>query len=100
MTQQHLDDVFFAFAGESHYLLATDDLLPLLDLQDDTGRPIVRVINSDRCEMLGAIVEPWRCDMPGLPACAHDLWIWRLGDIERPAWLPDFEFGADSLSDH
>lgn len=100
MTQQHLDAVFWAFAGESHYLLATDELLHLLELHDNSGRPIVCVLDSDHCEVMGAIVEPWRCEMPGLPACAHDLWIWRLGDIERPTWLPDFDLDLDSLSDH
>lgn len=99
MTQQHLDAVYWAFAGHGHYLLSTDDLLHLLDLRDDAGQPIVRVIDSDRCEMMGAVVEPWRCDMPGLPACAQDLWIWRLDDIARPAWLPDFEIDLDLLSD-
>lgn len=98
MTQEHLDAVFWLCAGTGHYLLSTDDLLHLLDLHDDTGQPIVRVIDIDRCEMMGAIVEPWRCAMPGL--AAHDLWIWRLGDIERPDWLPDFDFDLDSLSDH
>jgi hypothetical protein len=100
MTQEHLDAVFWLFAGEGHYLLDTDELLQLLELHDDAGQPIVRVIDGERCELMGAVVEPWRCDMPGLDAHAQDLWIWRLGDIERPAWLPDFEFGADSLSDH
>lgn len=99
MTEQHLDAVFWAFAGEGNYLLATDELLHLLDLQDNAGRPIVRVIDSEHCELMGAVVEPWRCDMPGLDDHARDLWIWRLADIERPAWLPDFDFDLDSLPD-
>lgn len=97
MTQQHLDDVFLVFAGLSHYLLSTDELLHLLDLRDGAGRPIVRVVDAERCEILGAVVEPWHCPMPDLPA--RDLWIWRLGDMERPGWLPDGDFGLDSLSD-
>lgn len=97
MTQEHLDAVYWLFAGEGNYLLATDELLHLLELRDDAGRPIVQVIDGEHCELMGAVVEPWRCNMPGLPACAHDLWIWRLGDIERPAWLPDFDLDLGSI---
>lgn len=100
MTQEHLDAVFLAFAGESNYLLSIDELLHLLELHDNAGRPIVQVLDSARCELMGAVVEPWRCDMPGIPAPAHDLWIWRLGDIGRPPWLPDFNLDLDLLSDH
>jgi hypothetical protein len=96
---QHLDDVFLVFAGRSHYLLATDELLQLLELRDNGGRPIVRVIDSERCELMGAVIEPWRCRMPNLAVHARDLWIWRLDDMDRPDWLPSFDLGRDSLSD-
>lgn len=93
MTQQHLDDV----AGRSHYLLAADEILQLLELHDNAGRPIIRVIDSSRCELMGAGIEPWRCSMSHL--AVRDLWLWRLGDIERPSWLPDGDLDLDSLSD-
>jgi len=92
MTRQNAEDVFLRFAGGgSHYLLHTEDLLDLLELHDAAGQPFVRVISPDRCEMMGVAVEPWRCEMPGLPAYARDLWVWCLGSIERPVWLPDFD---------
>jgi hypothetical protein len=97
MTQQHLDDVFRVFAGLSHYLLSTDELLRLLELHDTAGRPFVRVIDHERCELLGAVIEPWRCPMPAVDD--NNLWLWRLHDIERPDWLPDFDFDLGSLSD-
>lgn len=97
MTQQNLDDVFLVFAGRGHYLLATDELLHLLELHDSAGQPIARVIDHERCELMGATVEPWRPMTPGLDA--SNFWLWRLDDIERPRWLPDGDFGLDSLSD-
>jgi hypothetical protein len=99
MTQENLHDVFLAFAGRSHYLLATDELLQLLEHHDNAGRPIVRVIDNERCELMGVAVEPWRPLLPSLIVRARDLWIWRLDDMERPRWLPDSDFGLDSLSD-
>jgi hypothetical protein len=57
------------------------------------------VIDTDRCELMGAVIEPWPCRMAHLAVRARDLWIWRLDDIERPSWLPDGDFDLDSLSD-
>jgi hypothetical protein len=91
MTRQNAEDVYLRFAGDGHYLIHSDDLLDLLEVHDDAGRPLVGVIGPARCEMMGAAVEPWHCEMPGLPAYARDLWVWRLEEIERPAWLPDFD---------
>lgn len=97
MTEEHLDDVFRMFVGRSHYLLTTEDLLQVMELRDSAGQHIVKVIDIERCEIMGATVEPWRPMMPGLDA--SNFWLWRLDDIERPRWLPDDDSGLSFPGD-
>jgi hypothetical protein len=60
MTQQDIEGVYLAFAGNGSYLISLTDIMTLLEAHNNTGQCPIEVLAPDRVMLMGSVAEPWR----------------------------------------